>query len=123
MTGRPPSPSCVHCGLQVPDGEACCPGCGAQRSAAESLPTAITLAAAPPPAATATITSLGRPSPPTPINPGDGPFHAGQHIGARYTILNLLGTGGMGAVYQAFDHELGDAVAIKVIRPAAQSDA
>ena len=29
----------------------------------------------------------------------------------------------MGAVYQAFDHELGVAVAIKVIRPAAQSDA
>ncbi len=29
----------------------------------------------------------------------------------------------MGAVYQAFDHELGVGVAIKVIRPAAQSDA
>ena len=29
----------------------------------------------------------------------------------------------MGAVYQAFDHELGVAVAIKVIRPSAQSDA
>ena len=54
---------------------------------------------------------------------GDGPFQAGQQIGPRYTILKLLGAGGMGAVYQAFDHELGVAVAIKVIRPAAQSDA
>ena len=54
---------------------------------------------------------------------GDGPFQPGQQVGPRYTIIRLLGAGGMGAVYQAFDHELGVAVAIKVIRPAAQSDA
>jgi tetratricopeptide (TPR) repeat protein/tRNA A-37 threonylcarbamoyl transferase component Bud32 len=53
----------------------------------------------------------------------DGPFQPGQQVGPRYTILKLLGQGGMGAVYQAFDHELGVAVAIKVIRPPAQSDA
>ena len=58
-----------------------------------------------------------------PVRPGDGPFQAGQQVGPRYTILKLLGIGGMGAVYQAFDHELGVAVAIKVIRPGAQSDA
>jgi serine/threonine-protein kinase len=57
------------------------------------------------------------------VRPGDGPFQPGQQINPRYTILKLLGTGGMGAVYQAFDHELGVAVAIKVIRPSAQSDA
>ena len=57
------------------------------------------------------------------VSAGDGPFQAGQQVGARYTIIRMLGTGGMGAVYQAFDHELGVAVAIKVIRPAAQSDA
>ena len=50
-------------------------------------------------------------------------FRPASKSGPRYTILKLLGTGGMGAVYQAFDHELGVAVAIKVIRPAAQSDA
>ena len=54
---------------------------------------------------------------------GEGGFRAGDQIGPRYTILKLLGTGGMGAVYQAFDHELGVGVAIKVIRPAAQTDA
>jgi tetratricopeptide (TPR) repeat protein/tRNA A-37 threonylcarbamoyl transferase component Bud32 len=70
---------------------------------------------------TGIATSLD-PSRPT-SRPGDGPFHPGQQIGPRYTILKLLGAGGMGAVYQAFDHELGVAVAIKVIRPAAQSDA
>ena len=68
-------------------------------------------------------TSMDSPSPPPPVRPGDGPFQTGQQVGPRYTILKLLGTGGMGAVYQAFDQELGVAVAIKVIRPAAQSDA
>jgi serine/threonine protein kinase/tetratricopeptide (TPR) repeat protein len=72
---------------------------------------------------TALVTSLDSPSPRPPVRPGDGPFQTGQQVGPRYTILKLLGTGGMGAVYQAFDHELGVAVAIKVIRPSAQSDA
>jgi serine/threonine protein kinase/tetratricopeptide (TPR) repeat protein len=72
---------------------------------------------------TGVVTSLDSPSPRPPVRAGDGPFQAGQQIGPRYTILKLLGTGGMGAVYQAFDHELGVAVAIKVIRPGAQSDA
>jgi serine/threonine protein kinase/tetratricopeptide (TPR) repeat protein len=68
-------------------------------------------------------TSLANPSPRPPVRTGDGPFQPGQQINPRYTILKLLGIGGMGAVYQAFDHELGVAVAIKVIRPSAQSDA
>lgn len=78
---------------------------------------------APTPSPTGMATSLDSPSPRPPVPAGDGPFQAGQQVGPRYTIIRLLGTGGMGAVYQAFDHELGVAVAIKVIRPAAQSDA
>ncbi|HEX4914541.1 MAG TPA: serine/threonine-protein kinase [Vicinamibacterales bacterium] len=54
---------------------------------------------------------------------GDGPFNPGDQVGPRYTVIRLLGAGGMGAVYHAFDHELGVGVAIKVIRPGAQSDA
>ena len=72
---------------------------------------------------TGMVTSLDSPSPRPPVRAGDGPFQAGQQVGPRYTIIRLLGIGGMGAVYQAFDHELGVAVAIKVIRPGAQSDA
>ncbi|MEO8682272.1 MAG: protein kinase, partial [Vicinamibacterales bacterium] len=74
---------------------------------------------------TGAATSLESPSPrPTPgVKAGDGPFQPGQQVSPRYTIIRILGMGGMGAVYQAFDHELGVAVAIKVIRPAAQSDA
>ena len=46
-----------------------------------------------------------------------GPLAPGQTFGPRYHIIRLLGVGGMGAVYHAWDTELGVSVAIKVIRP------
>jgi tetratricopeptide (TPR) repeat protein/tRNA A-37 threonylcarbamoyl transferase component Bud32 len=46
-----------------------------------------------------------------------GPLAPGQSFGQRYHIKRLLGIGGMGAVYQAWDVELGVDVAIKLIRP------
>jgi serine/threonine protein kinase/tetratricopeptide (TPR) repeat protein len=52
-----------------------------------------------------------------------GPLEVGAAFGDRYHVIRLLGTGGMGAVYQAWDSELGVAVAIKVIRPDATADA
>ena len=45
-----------------------------------------------------------------------GPLTVGQSFGPRYHIIKVLGMGGMGAVYQAWDAELGVAVALKVIR-------
>ncbi len=51
-----------------------------------------------------------------------GPLELGQAFGSRYHIIKVLGVGGMGAVYQAFDAELGVAVAVKVIRPEIAAD-
>jgi tetratricopeptide (TPR) repeat protein/tRNA A-37 threonylcarbamoyl transferase component Bud32/TolB-like protein len=46
----------------------------------------------------------------------------GQNFGSRYHIIRLLGAGGMGSVYQAWDQELEVAVAVKVIRPDVTAD-
>ena len=47
----------------------------------------------------------------------EGPLAVGQPFGPRYRINRVLGVGGMGAVYEAWDAELGVPVAVKVIRP------
>lgn len=48
---------------------------------------------------------------------GGATLPAGTVLGARYEILQLLGQGGMGAVYKAQDRELERFIALKVIRP------
>jgi len=147
MDTSAPTSWCTKCGHPVPRGAGFCPNCGTAtasgvyapnqlpRVAETVLPAAhdagVTTLPTPlremPDAATigptGVATSLDSPAPRPRVFAGDGPFQVGQQVGPRYTILKLLGVGGMGAVYQAFDHELGVAVAIKVIRPGAQSDA
>ena len=51
-----------------------------------------------------------------------GPIAVGEAFGTRYHIIRVLGVGGMGAVYQAWDAELGVAVALKVVRPEIAAD-
>jgi serine/threonine protein kinase/tetratricopeptide (TPR) repeat protein len=51
-----------------------------------------------------------------------GRLEVGGAFGDRYHIIRMLGQGGMGAVYQAWDAELEVALALKVIRPDAIAD-
>ena len=51
-----------------------------------------------------------------------GRIGAGMVLSSRYEIRRLIGSGGMGAVYEARDQELDSPVAIKVIRPDIAAD-
>ena len=62
-------------------------------------------------------------APTGPTEPGEAtaPVQPAEHIG-KYEVVKLLGRGGMGAVYQAFDPVLEREVALKVMLPQIAED-
>ncbi len=63
-----------------------------------------------------TMTDLVSPAhSPGPICPGE-PLVTGELLGGRYRITRFIAAGGMGQVYAADDHLLGEAVAVKQLR-------
>ncbi len=68
-------------------------------------------------APTAVRAAAARPS----IGSGGDMLRPGSVFAGRYDVKELLGAGGMGVVYRAFDRELQEPVAIKTLRPEAMA--
>ena len=116
---------CPHCGTPSVAGSGYCSACGKPLSGASAVGTS----GAAPRSVDAPTTAGPLPHAPAITQLPDASSvetvetaAIRQMMGDRYQIIRLLGVGGMGAVYQAWDAELGVAVAIKVIRPEVMAD-
>lgn len=102
-------PSCQHLN-EV--GAATCFRCGRPLSGAQSSDQPEQSCAPP---TNEAMTGLTGGASPAPVS---GFLTPGANFGGRYHIIHQVGAGGMGAVYQAWDAELGVGVALKIIRAA-----
>lgn len=102
---------CSQCGAESPAEAIFCIACGANVRPMAATPPRVSKPPAHDPVAGAqTIVPHGMRA---------DSLSAGERIGpdGRYEVVRFLGQGGMGAVYEASDLQLGEAVAIKVLLP------
>jgi len=99
---------CTHCGFDNQASAASCVKCATPFPGSD-----LTLAGG---TETTPSSSFTQAPPPAPASATPAVIEVGSVVGNRFEILQLLGEGGMGAVYKAHDRELEKDVALKLIR-------